>query len=521
MKIKLKLQNKLLLIICCLFIIVFLAQFLFQNLFFNTYYKNHQTKLLDSTIDRFYSSIEQKSLTKEKQNELTNNNKILIAYVDKQANPIAGNMYSDETIIIKTRNNKTHPNDDPSSDDNQGSGTTEKSGDNPYEGDVVKYARFNNVNIAQHMTIMDYLSNLANIKPGTKVYGSKEKYLVTTRSLPTGYVVASISMAQSEEIINILNSFNIYIILITLVLVALLVMQFAHRIVNPIFKMQKGAQAIARQDFNHKVYIKTGDELEELAEALNNISDNLEEKINTLQTYNVKLKQEYEERLEIEKNQKNLLINISHDLKTPLTVIKGYLKAIKDGVYNRNKYIDTAINSVDDINNILSEMIELTKYSSKAYHLSLQEVDLTRLIYRTYNGVFYLSKEKNQHVVLHILDDVFIRADENAIKKVLDNIIINAINYSPIGANITLQLIKNGNTCELSIENEGVYIQKNDLKHIFEAFYRADKSRKETVQGNGLGLSIVKIILDHHNYYYNISNTEKGVKFSIIMDYIY
>lgn len=554
---KLNLQNKLLIVICCLFVLVFFSQFVFQNLFFNSYYRRYQTQILDGTIDEFYNLVEQKSLTKDKQKELTRNDKILIAYIDKGGNPLAGNIYGNGIVFIDTKN-KSNQIINQESVKSYRKGYTEivkreqfgvlrhqnglssglydylfhgnpktsqlsdqitKNSDNfTGEGDIVSYTSLSNINIVQHMMLTDYLLNPTKLKLGTEVVGSEEKYLIMTRSVPGGYMVASISMAQSDEIIHILNSFNRYIVLFTLVLVILLVMQFSRRIVKPILEMKKGAQAIAKQDFKHKVAIKTSDELEELADALNSISDSLEEKIRTLQSYNKKLKQEYEERLEIEQNQKNLLMNISHDLKTPLTVIKGYLKAIKDGVYNQNKYIDTAIDSVDDINNILTEMIELTKYRSKAYHLTLQDLDITRLIYKTYNDVFYLSKEKNQHVELDILDDVVIQADENAMRKVLDNLIINAIKYSPPESDIRIVLIKRGDTCELSIENDGVYIDEEDLKNIFEAFYRADKSRKEAIQGNGLGLSIVKVILDHHNYLYSIKNTKKGVRFSITMD---
>lgn len=567
-----KLRNKLLILILALFVVVFFTQFIFQNIFFDSYYINFKANYLNDKINNFENLIENKTLSKNALNNLTEKNKILISYFDNQFFPKAGNLFSDNLIIIQTDSNKEYTIDTSllmidSENLHTGSQleayvyydeTTNKyvaskiklykydkeidktivselsyndinnkssnNNNNTYEtlsGTLISYTNNYNLDYDHQTALIEYLysKDLYSIdKSKTNVINADQKYLNIIQPYETGYIVGSISLKQSDEIIGILNSFNVYIILFTLVLAMGIGIYFSNRVVRPILNMKKGASLIANQDFSKRLDIRTGDELEELSETLNTISSNLKSKINELESYNYKLKQEYEERLQIEQSQKSLLMNISHDLKTPLTVIKGYLKAIKDGLYDKDKYIDITINCVDDINHTISEMIELTKYKSKTHFLTFEDVDLTRLIYKTYNDVFYLTKERNQQFILNIIDDVFIKADKKAIKKVLDNLILNAIKYSPLGAKITITLTENNNNYELLIDNAGVFIDNNDLEHIFEAFYRADKSRKESIHGNGLGLSIVKIILDYHNYKYSINNTNEGVRFCIIID---
>lgn len=558
-----RLRNKLLLINICIFGLVFFCQFIFQNFFFKFYYQKYQGDILNSKINQFETELNKDNINDEIVNASTKKN-ILVAYLDNNLMPISGNLFNEDSITIKTDNNeiikgylmignidtifeigsqveaaifrmngddkyyikslmmdrKTDIGSDVSKqifiEDYIDIFNQYKADTFNVHGEIIKYSNNYRISFDHQTIISNYLFKNKELTDGLKkINDNKNDYLLRIKKVDDGYLIASISLEQYQEIILILNDFNRYIILFTIILVTLIIFNYSRSIINPILKMKKCAQAIAVQDFDNKVHLHSKDELEELGEALNDISRNLENKIVSLENMNDKLKTEYEERLEIEKHQKNLLMNISHDLKTPLTVIKGYLKAIKDGMYSKEQYIDYTIDSVDQISNSLNEMLELTKFQSKSYKLSLEKIDLTRLIYKTLNNIIYLSKQKKQDIELDLLDDVFITVNEEAMRKVIQNLLSNAIKYSPECNKIFIRLIEQEKHYLLSIENTGVHIPENDLKHVFDEFYRVDKARNKNVKGNGLGLGIVKIILDRHELKYSIENTSKGVIFII------
>lgn len=563
---KLKLRNKLLFINLCIVGVVFICQFVFQNIFFEHYYERYQKNKLEEIIKQSDKSYTAGTLNKEEITRLTKNNNILLAILDKKGLPIVGNIFIENLLTIKTDNeeiidaycvfdlstNKINigskveasiykmEDDDKyyldsisiggdtifdvfevkeiSNNDNKYIKYIKKTEERDIKGEVINYSMNNSISVEHQMNVIDYIFNNKLTNSTECINNFENNYLLMINKTNTGYIIASISLEQSKEIIYILNSFNKYIIIFTIILVILVIYNYSKTIINPVMEMKDCAKDIANQNFNHHIELKSNDELHELAEALNSISNNLENKINNLEKINDKLKLEYEERLEIEKNQKRLLMNISHDLKTPLTIIKGYLKAIKDGVYEKEEYIDLTIESVDIISNTLSDMLELTKFQSKSLELHKEHIDLTRIIYKTFNNIIHLSKEKNLTVDLDLLDDVFIDIDKNSIIKVFENLFSNAIKYSPKHNNIYIKLFQEEISYIFTIENTGVHIPEDEIKYVFNEFYRVDKSRNEGVKGNGLGLGIIKIILDKHGLEYSINNTDDGVVFTIIFN---
>ncbi|MDZ5000387.1 HAMP domain-containing protein, partial [Clostridium perfringens] len=243
---------------------------------------------------------------------------------------------------------------------------------------------FDNVNekiYNNKQTVVNYLNFLDKnkIEEGSMIFSDlNKKYLINLKKVDDNYILALTSMEGSKETIDILNNFNIYKILLTLGLAVSIIYIYSMKITKPLLEMKEVAKSIANQDFDKELIINSKDELQDLAQSLNSISSNLKGNISELKEANEKLKREYEERLEIEKNQNFLLINISHDLKTPLTIIKGYLKAIKDGIYSKDEYIDYTISGVDEISKTLNEMLEITKLKSKSYFLDIELSDFTR-----------------------------------------------------------------------------------------------------------------------------------------------
>lgn len=565
---RLKIRDKLIIINIIIFLFIFLSQFVFQNIFFNSYYNYYKETKLKNSIKGFEELLYDDKLSNEYINKTLDENEIVISYLDKDLKAIKGDLTDGTNLSIKTKDNKVinlsagfiplrgdvlsvgnfveidsfkFKNDNKiyikeikikknDKDDNPKgiilrSNIPSEEKENidqniRFEGEVVSFSNVSEKVFNLKQGIMMYVSssNKEKFKEGKSTFTNiNQKYLIYVKKVNNNYILAATSMEDSKEIIGILNNFNVYIIPLTLILVISIVYIYSRQITKPLLQMRKAAKSIANQDFDKELSINSKDELQDLAESLNYISSNLKSNISELKEANKKLKEEYEERLEIEKNQNFLLINISHDLKTPLTIIKGYLKAIKDGIYSKNEYIDYTIEGVDEISKTLNEMLEITKLKSKSYSLDIEMIDFTRLVYKTYDKLKYLAKEKQQSVRFNLADDAFVNIDEKEMKKVLENLITNAIKYSPNKMNINIDLIEEQDKYVFSIENEGVHIPEEDIKNIFKEFYRVDKSRNKKTGGNGLGLVIVKVILEAHDIQYNIKNNEKGVKFTMYL----
>jgi two-component system, OmpR family, sensor histidine kinase VanS len=562
---RLKIRDKLIIVNISIFLFIFLSQFVFQNIFFDNYYNYYKESKLRNSIKGFEKVLHNDNLSNEYINRNLHGNEIVLFYLDKDLNVIKGELTNVSKLSIKTKNNNVIDlavgfmplegsylrvgdfveidalklkNDDNIYIKNIVIKETRKEKTNPildlskydfdfeektdvrFEGELTSFDNVNEKIYNNKQTVVNYLNFLDKnkIEEGSKIFSDlNKKYLINLKKVDDNYILALTSMEGSKETIDILNNFNIYIILLTLVLAVSIIYIYSMKITKPLLEMKEVAKSIANQDFDKELIINSKDELQDLAQSLNSISSNLKGNISELKEANEKLKREYEERLEIEKNQNFLLINISHDLKTPLTIIKGYLKAIKDGIYSKDEYIDYTISGVDEISKTLNEMLEITKLKSKSYFLDIELSDFTRLVYKTYDKLKYLAREKQQIVMLNLVDDAFVNVDEKEMKKVLENLITNAIKYSPNKMNINIDLVENHDKYVFSIENEGVLIPEEDIKNIFKEFYRVDKSRNKKTAGHGLGLVIVKVILESHNIQYNIENNKKGVKFTMYL----
>lgn len=573
-----KLRTKLIVIMSFIFFIVFTAQFIFQNMLFPAFYEARQKHRLLQKVESYEEAVEEERLTPSLLNEITEDHSLMVGTLDQDLIPVNGNIIQEGKFKIKTPKGEIKElftdmfffNDDnfqkgskivaqvfkdpekqklmvksldvinsdgtknqKSSiqivekttsyewDDQEGEDISQTPKDQfendveTYEiqGEILQYNAPHKFNVSHYLNIMDEVYKKISITDyltPTMDVTVKEDYIMMIKYVNNQYVIGVISLTQSGEIIGLINSFNIIILLFTFLLLLCLGMYFSNKVVQPVEQMQESAKAIAVQNFSKPVVIYTGDELEDLGNALNSISQNLQDKIATLQ-------QEYEERIEIEKKNKQLLINISHDLKTPLTVTKGYLTAIKEGIYDQEEYMDIAINSVDEVNSVITDMIELTKYQSGGLTNKNEVVDLSRLLYMSVNNLYYMSNEKQQHMLLDIEEDVFIKADQKGIKKVLQNILTNAIKYSPEQANIQISAERDNSKCTVKIENEGVHIKEEQLALIFNPFERGDHHNNSSVEGNGIGLGIVKGILDNHNFNFTLRNTKSGVCFTIVI----
>ena len=225
---------------------------------------------------------------------------------------------------------------------------------------------------------------------------------------------------------------------------------------------------------------------------------------------------------EQEQKRRDFIATISHELKTPITIISGQIEGM---IYNigkykdRDTYLKKSYESTKELKELVNEMIEVSKSETLKYDLYLKNINLSKLIESLVKRQIFLIEEKNLNTVLEIDDNISIIADEEKIIRAINNIINNAIKYSPSGETVMIRLYKRKNGISiktyLEIENTGVTIEKKYLEEIFNPFFRIEKSRSRKTGGSGLGLYIVSTILKGHGFEYSIKNKVNSVIFTI------
>ena len=208
----------------------------------------------------------------------------------------------------------------------------------------------------------------------------------------------------------------------------------------------------------------------------------------------------------------------SHELKTPITIIKGQLQGMlyQVGRYkDRETYIAESLAVTNTLEKMVQELLTISRLDTMGYVCNKNEFDLSSLINECLSAHEDLFMQRELTVEIFISPVIFVLGDMRLLQKVLDNLLGNAATYSPAGNHIFVKLWKNDNKAKLTIENTGVHIPDGDIPKLFEAFYRVDQSRNRQTGGTGLGLYIVKTILDLHGAEIKIENTGKGVIVSV------
>lgn len=360
---------------------------------------------------------------------------------------------------------------------------------------------FNN----QIYTVRDTQTDINNLVLTKKVEG-------------TDLVIFAVTSLQSvDEVIGNLNQYYIILFVFTMIIVILIAIIFSKTLSKPLVKMSTIANQIANQNFSEKYIVKSKDELGQMGEALNKISTNLEQKITELVHANEKLAQDYELQLKLKEKEKEFVANVSHELKTPLTVINGYIKGIKNGVYEQNdlKYCDVILDEVDRMTEMVQEMLDISRLESPIYQLTESTFDLWHTFLKVYDKFKAMADEKGLQVLFEIDEEAYVNGDIKRIEQVITNLFVNAVKYTPKHNRINIKIVylESFNKYMFKIENENIFIPNDEIEQIWDPFYRVEKSRNKEFGGSGLGLAIVKQILERHHSSFGVNNTENGVEF--------
>lgn len=328
------------------------------------------------------------------------------------------------------------------------------------------------------------------------------------------------SISAEASLVAVSQSYEILIKLIPLILFVILTISMAgayfcsRYFSKPIIDICNVAKRISELDMTWKCETNRKDEMGILAESLNKMSKELNNTLSSLQAANEKLQQDIEKERKQEKQRIEFFTAVSHELKTPVTRLKGRLECV---IYNvgeeqdREKYLIQCIRTVDEIEKLISEILLAAQMGNSNFQMTANDLSISKLIIKCCEKVQGVVEDKEMKMQLNIWPNVHFLGDKYLLEKVFSNIIGNAVVYSPAGATVNVYLGRSF----FSVENTGVHIDKNDLEQIFIPFYRIDKSRNRNTGGSGLGLYIVKTVLEHHHLPYYIENTKSGVRFCI------
>lgn len=313
------------------------------------------------------------------------------------------------------------------------------------------------------------------------------------------YAFASTSLEPLDSAIGILKDQFIFVSIIVLLVSFLIAFFISKKISNPIEEINKSALEMSKGNYNTKFYIDEDIlELKELTNTLNNTNKELSK---------------------TEELRRELMANVSHDLKTPLTMIKAYAEMVRDLTYKDKKKCDENLNIIieesDRLNLLVNDILELSILQSNSTSLNIKKFNLTELIKNILRRYNILEENNDYNFVFNYNDDLIVEADALRIEQVIYNLLNNAVNYTGDDKTITIKIDNSNNKfARVEIIDTGKGIKKEDIKHIWKKYYKVDKSHRRDKVGTGIGLSIVENILINHKFKYGVESIRnKGTIF--------
>ena len=309
-------------------------------------------------------------------------------------------------------------------------------------------------------------------------------------------------------------------LVIVIVIVSVLVAVFyAWYITAPIKKISKMSRRMANMDFNNFCPVERTDEIGVLANSLNSLSSNLSAALMELKEANQKLQVDIDKEKELELRRMEFFSAASHELKTPITIIKGQLQEMLCGVgryKDRETYLAQSLEVTNSLEKMVQELLTVSRIEAPQYSCVKTHFDFTQFLRQRLAAFDDLFVQKELSVAINLLPDIYIDGDMGLLQKVVDNLLGNAATYSPPGNSVRVNLRQAEEKVYLTIENTGVHIPEDDISKLFEPFYRVEQSRNRQTGGSGLGLYIVKTIINLHNAEVSVQNTDDGVSIKVI-----
>lgn len=352
--------------------------------------------------------------------------------------------------------------------------------------------------------------------------GSSTQYILYGKTFDNGYHIEITTQKDPiQENATLATRVTTTITVITLLLALVFIFDYSRRFTKPLIQMNEVMEKIANLDFSAKTKIDRKDEIGTLAKNINKVSSSLDNALSELREKNAKLQEDIEKERQLERMRREFVSSASHELKTPIAIIRGYAEGLKMNLDEDDKtaseYCDIIMGESDKMNDLVINMLEQSLYSSGSKMPEKAEFDVNTYIKDFLKGVTPIFEEKG---ITLIYDEVNFTAlaDRNQMSTVLSNIVLNACSHAKDEKIIKITTEKIHNYIKINVFNTGSKIDDKDKEGIFTSFYRADKAHSRKEGRFGLGLSIVKSIVDNHGCECGFENKENGVEFWFTME---
>lgn len=302
----------------------------------------------------------------------------------------------------------------------------------------------------------------------------------------------------------------------------LLAWYFSKKITEPIMELATLSQKMADLDFDAKYTSGGSNEIGVLGESFNRMSEKLEQTISNLKEANYKLQKDIEQKEKRENMRSEFLGNVSHELKTPIALIQGYAEGLKEGVNDdsesREFYCEVIMDEAGKMNRMVKNLLALNQLEFGEDDVQFDRFDITSLIFGVLQSLDILIEQKEAQIIFCHKDPIYVWADEFKVEQVVRNYINNALNHVDGEKVIEIKITQENDVAKITVFNTGTPIPEEDLPHIWEKFYKVDKARTREYGGNGIGLSIVKAIMESFGKGYGAINHSNGVEFWFELD---
>lgn len=354
-------------------------------------------------------------------------------------------------------------------------------------------------------------------------------FILLSGNLDNGYVLyIRIPITSIRENVKISNNFLYLIGGVAIIGGGITVLFIAKKFTKPIEKLNDIAKRMSQLDFSKKYRVlDTGDEVDELGKSMNTVSEKLETTIKQLKESNIELEKDIEKKSRIDEMRKQFISDVSHELKTPIAIIQGYAEGLKENVNtdpeSREFYADVILDEANKMDRLVKQLLELMKLEYGKREFNNQKFDVTELIQEVIRKSKVMYEEKNITIEYQPQKKYYVNADDFYIEQIITNYFTNAIKHAleingKKQIRITVKELDGKNKIRVSVYNTGEKIDEENLNRIWNRFYKIDSSRNRENGGTGIGLSLVKAIMNNYQNDYGAFNTEDGVEFYFDLD---
>lgn len=336
--------------------------------------------------------------------------------------------------------------------------------------------------------------------------------------------IMSTPLSSIGESVALSNRFLTYVGCFVIIIGVAIVWMITKRLTEPIHQLSDLSEKMSQLDFDARYQADEheAEEIKVLGNSMNTLSERLKQTIGELKSANNQLQKDIEEKTKIDEMRKEFVANVSHELKTPIALIQGYAEGLQEGMgedkESRDYYCDVIVDEAGKMNKMVRQLLTLSSLESGNDKTVMERFDLTELIQGVIHSAQIMLQQKGAEVRFDVSGPVYVWADEFKIEEVVTNYLSNAINHASGEKQIEISVKNENGRVRVSVFNTGTPIPEDALPNLWTKFFKVDKARTREYGGTGIGLSIVKAIMEAHNQECGVTNWENGVEFWFTLD---